>query len=156
MQFELVLHWLPKEDRWALVRWDDWVKFLGIGQPQKVGLPRVNGGVHYFLVCVLDDYGAPANLIPHKYFINPDGTPRADNFGGATKEERETYGTLFLKRERTPEEEKLFNQLAEKMWGRVMFPPAESVYALLRILPKRPVPDSLAARFIRELILQTP
>ena len=117
MQFESVLHWLPEEDRWALVSWDDWVKFIGIGRAQKVGLPGVNGGVHYFLVCVLDDYGAPANLIPHKYFINPDGTPRADNFGGATKEERETYGTLFLKHERTPEKEKLFNQLAEKMWG---------------------------------------
>jgi hypothetical protein len=143
-----VLHWLPDEDRWEFIIWSDFLNFRGMGE-KAAALPGVSGGIHYFLVCIHDD-GAPANLIAHKYLVQPDGSLGPDLFSGFTKEERADYGRLMVQLKMTPEEQQRVRSLQEKA-GKVHYPPNESIYALMRALPKRPVKGSLAEGFLKEL-----
>ena len=143
-----VLHWLPGEDRWELIAWDPWMAFRAIMEPF-MPLPGVSSGIHHFIVCIHDD-GAPVNLIAHKYLIEPDGRIGADNFAGLTRDEREDLNRLMIVREYGPGDEERLNEIRGKM-GNVHYPPPESFYALVRVLPKSPLPESLAARFLDEL-----
>ena len=141
-----VLHWLPEEDRWEFIGWDDWVAFVW---PPQVCLPGISGGIHYFIVCIHDD-DVPLNLIPHKYIIDPDGRIGADTFAGLTRTEREDYRRLMFARERGPSDMALLHEIRRKMRN-INFPPRASIEALRRALPKAPKITSFAHRFLVEL-----
>jgi len=143
-----VLHWMPDEDRWELIRWADWMNFMQLGD-RKAPLKGIASGIHYFIVCINDD-GVPFNLIAHKYLIERDGSIGRDNFAGLTKQEREDYGRLMVTSKPTAEDDRRLDEIRKKM-GKVYDPPRQSVYALMRILPKRPPEGSLAERFLRHL-----
>jgi hypothetical protein len=64
---QLMLHWLPDEDRWEVFNWGHWLRLRARMFCDQVGL---HAGLHYFVVCVHDHEGLH-NLIPHKYLINP-------------------------------------------------------------------------------------
>jgi hypothetical protein len=158
-----VLHWLPEEDRWEIVAWDDFRKFRGMDEwgrrSAQVGLHNVNGGVHHFVVCVYDYGDVPGdnelvflhNLIPHKYLINPDGSIGADNFCGETKEERAVLRDLMFKSEWSEHERQRYNEIQERHYPAVL-PPRVSAPALLRMLRHRTYPRSAAEHFLRTLL----
>jgi hypothetical protein len=83
------LHWLPDENRWAEIDWDDFLAFREFMVPFRV-LPGVGGGVHYFVVCICGD-GQTYNIIPHKYLVEPSGKIGRDKFYGWNREEREDF-----------------------------------------------------------------
>jgi hypothetical protein len=143
-----VLHWLPEEDRWELIGWEDWTAFRGIMAPS-IGLPGIAGGIHYFIVCVHDD-GTLVNLLPHKYVIELDGRIGPHNFPGLTREERLTYSQIMLARESNPKDKARLDEIRSKMWD-VFLPPPESIPALRRALPKPPKAGSLAQQFMEEI-----
>jgi hypothetical protein len=107
------LHWLPESDRWEDIPWDQWLKFrewVGAGEP----LPGIRAGIHYFVVCIHDD-GVAVNVIPQKYMIDPDGKIGRDNFAGLTRQEREDYQRLVVKREYDPGDQECIDAIHAKM-----------------------------------------
>lgn len=141
-----VFHWVPEKDEWEPISWEDWSGFRGIMQPS-AELPGISGGIHHFIVCVLDDDGTVVNLIPHKYLVNVDGTIGADNFAGLTKDERKEYWELMIAKESREEDQRRLEEIHNKM-GPPIQPPSESVEALKWALPNRPLRGSAAERFL--------
>src|SRR5215472_8648132 len=125
------LHWLPDENRWAGIDWDDFLAFRELSGPIRP-LPGVAGGVHYFVVCICGE-GQTFNIIPHKYLVEPNGKIGSDNFYGWNREEREDFNRLMVAREFKPGEEKRLRAIQEK-GGSAMDPPHESLYQLVRAL----------------------
>jgi hypothetical protein len=144
-----VLHWLPSEDRWEIIAWEDWSAFRAIDKPHKA-LPGVNGGIHFFIVRVHEG-DETFNLIPHKYLIDPDGRIGHDNFGGLTRQEREDYSRLMVKIEYEQGDQERIDEIRDKMGRDVYLPPRESLAALKRMLPKVPQPNRPAADLLRRL-----
>jgi len=126
-----VLHWLPAEDRWEAISWDDWLQFRELKHPF-MPLPEISGGIHYFIVCIHDD-STPINLIPHKYLIDPDGHIGSDNFAGLTAEERDDYNRIMMLPKYGPGDEDRLKEIRGKMGeiGNIYFPPTESFFALI-------------------------
>jgi hypothetical protein len=140
-----VLHWLPGENRWVEIDWDDFLAFREVTVPFRA-LPGVAGGVHYFVVCICDD-GQTYNVIPHKYLVESNGKIGRDNFYGWNREEREDFSRLMLAREFKPHEEARLREIQEK-GGNAMYPPRESLYPLVRALPFPPAKDSAAVHLL--------
>jgi hypothetical protein len=115
-------------------------------QAPAVGLPGVSGGIHYFIVCIHDDR-VPINPIPHKYLIEPDGTIGHNNFAGLTRQERDDYGRLMIARKEGPGDRDRLNEIPRKM-GKVYYPPKDSIYALMCVLPKSPPNDLLSGSLL--------
>jgi hypothetical protein len=139
------LHWLPVENRWVEIDWDDFLafrQFLGPFSP----ITGIAGGVHYFVVCVCDD-AQTYNIIPHKYLVEPNGKIGRDNFCGWNREEREDFKRLMVAREFKPGEEGRLREIQEK-GGNAMSPPRESLDSLVRALPFPPAKDSASVRFL--------
>lgn len=142
-----VLHWLPQESRWEDISWDAWSAFRGILEPS-IGLPGLSGGIHHFVVVVFD--GADlANIVPHKYLIEPDGRIGHENFGGLTKEEREDEQRIMTARELTLDDTTRLNQIREKL-RKAFELPRESIGPLKWKLPVRPRAKSAAERFLSQ------
>jgi hypothetical protein len=139
------LHWLPDENRWVEVDWDDFLAFREFVVPFRP-LHGVAGGVHYFVVCVCD-HAWTYNIIPHKYLVEPNGKIARDNFYGWNREEREDFKRLMVAREFKPGEEARLREIQEK-GGNAMYPPRESLYSLVRALPFPPAKDSASVRFL--------
>jgi hypothetical protein len=146
----VVLHSLPEENRRETISWDSWVAFRGVFQEQ-VPLPTVGGGIHHFMICVLDDDETAVNVIPHKYLIEPNGSIGRDNFAGFTKEDREEDMRLMRLREFGPGDRERLDQLHRKM-EIAYAPPSDSIIALLRALPTAPRADSTADRRLRSML----
>jgi len=91
-------------------------------------LSGVGGGVHYFVVCIVDDRQT-VNIIPHKYLVEPNGKIGRDNFYGWNREEREDYNRLMLAGEFKPGDEARLQAIRAK-GENAMDPPRESLYAL--------------------------
>jgi hypothetical protein len=142
-----VLHWLPDEDRWEVIPWNDWIAFCELGATFRT-IPSVGGGIHYFIVLIHDD-DLPINLIPHKYLIDLDGRIGRDNFGDLTRQEREDYDRLMIARELGPRDEERLDEIRKKL-GNVQLPPEESLDALKRTLGREPKGDSAAAWVLRK------
>jgi hypothetical protein len=140
-----VLHWLPEEDRWVEIDWDDFAAFREFLTPFRP-LPGVAGGVHYFVVCICGD-GQTYNIIPHKYLVEPNGKIGRDNFYGWNREEREDFNRLMLAREFKADEEARLRAIQEK-GGPAMYPPRESLYPLVRALPFPPGKNTAVIRFL--------
>lgn len=147
----LILHWLPNEDRWESISWNDWVAFRGVFETGK-GLARISGGIHHFVVCVPDDDGIPVNLIPHKYLVEPDGTIGYDNFPGLTREERMDYSRIMSAVIEGPNDRELMSAIRNKM-GATINPPKASAYSLIRAIQKSPIAGSAAEDFLREMLV---
>ena len=69
----VILHWNECGTTWAQLPWRDWVRFRGFDDGGLSLLAGAEAGEHYFLVCVLDDRGELANVIPHRYVLSTDG-----------------------------------------------------------------------------------
>jgi hypothetical protein len=141
----IALHWRPDENRWAEIDWDDFLAFREWMVPFRP-LPGVEAGIHYFAVCIFDDVQT-WNLIPHKYLVAPSGKIGRDNFYGWNREERADYDRLMVAREYKPGDQERLYQIRDKA-GDVMYPPRESLYALVRALPHPPRLDSGAMHFL--------
>jgi hypothetical protein len=140
-----VLHWLPDKNRWEPITWAAWTAFRGMFEPF-VAIKGILGGIHYFVVCVLDE-DATVNIIPHKYLIQPNGQIGPDNFNGWTKEEREDYSRLMVAREEKPGDAERLDEIRNKA-GNAFYPPKESLYALANALPNPPIPGNPATLFL--------
>src|ERR1700694_2076764 len=86
----VILHWDASVDAWAQLPWRDWVRFRGFGEGGNSLLAGAEAGEHYFLVCVLEDGGDLANVIPHRYVLSTDGR-LVHGFDGLEASEREEY-----------------------------------------------------------------
>ena len=142
-----VLHWLPESDSWEDIRWDKWMKFRAWENAEP--LPGIRGGIHHFVVCIHDD-GVAVNVIPQKYMIDPDGKIGRDNFAGLTRQEREDYQRLVVKREYDPGDQECIDAIHAKM-GSANNAPKQSMAALKRLFPKAPKKGSLAEKFFQPL-----
>jgi hypothetical protein len=130
------VYWWDSEDRsWVEVSWNDWVASSGIRAPVK-RLPRVRPGDTRFVVCVVDDDGSIANIIPHRYLIDGDRyRRRADE--PITDEERTFESNYCLKRETTEAEDRRHEEINDKIY-RWSLPPAATARILLSVLPAPP------------------
>jgi hypothetical protein len=97
------------------------------------GIRRWRAGEHYFLVCVLDDRGELANVIPHRYVLSTDGR-LVHGFDGLRQAEREEYCRIQLLPQPTIEDSERYNELDARGFA-VNLPPAHTVQPLLRALP---------------------
>ena len=91
----VILHWDECETTWAQLPWRDWVRFRGFDDGGLSLLAGAEAGEHYFLVCVLDDRGELANVIPHRYVLSTDGR-LVHGFDGLRQAEREEYCRIQL------------------------------------------------------------
>jgi hypothetical protein len=139
------LRWVPEDNRWIEVDWNDFLAFRGFMVPQ-APLPGVTGGIHHFVVCVCGEEQT-FNIIPHKYLVEPNGKIGADNFYGWTKEERDDYGRLMIAREEKPGDRERIREIQDKA-GNAMYPPKESLYPLVRALPFPPGRKGAAIDFL--------
>ena len=139
-----VLQWLPDQDRWQPISWQQWQAFRS-GH----GLPSIAAGIHHFIVAIHDDDGQPVNLIPHKYLIEPSGRISRDNFSGLNRREREDYQRLMLARTMTPDDQARLDAIRQKRWP-AMLPPPQAMAALRRALAKPAQPNSLADHFLQQ------
>jgi hypothetical protein len=131
----LVYWWDSEAGRWDEVSWDDWVASSGISAPAKP-LPGVRPGDTRFVVCVVDDDGSIANIIPHRYLIDGDGYRRHGE-EPITDEEKIFERKYYLKRETTEGEDYRHKEINEKiyLWS---LPPAAAARILLSVLPAPP------------------
>jgi hypothetical protein len=68
-----VFLWIPRNDRWAEVRFSDWTAFREIwGKVQP--LPGAGEGEHFVAVCVIPD-GEVRNIMIQRHVVTGDGTP---------------------------------------------------------------------------------
>jgi hypothetical protein len=119
------LHWLPEQDLWAEIDWNDFLAFRAFYVPFK-RLPGVAAGVHYFVVCVCADEQT-YNIIPHKYLVDPDGKISRDNFYGWNPEERDDYNRLMLVMKFGPGEAERLDRIRQKGAGAMDLPPNRSL-----------------------------
>jgi hypothetical protein len=154
------LHWLPDEDRWEPIEWEEWVAFTGrvsasvrpsgevaVSIAPSVGLYGLSGGIHYFVVCI-HDTEATYNIIPHKCVIEPDGRMSDDNFPGFTRADREDYHRLLHSRELSSDDEVRLVELRSKLSVASRLPP-DSLAALRRAIPRPPEVGSRAEKMLR-------
>src|SRR5215211_3855496 len=83
----VVLHWDEVRTAWAVLSWQDWVRFRGMEPGENTLLAGAEAGEHYFLVCVLGDDGELHHAIPHRYMMSADGR-LAYGFDGLEAQER--------------------------------------------------------------------
>ena len=131
----VILHWDECETTWAQLPWRDWVRFRGFDDGGLSLLAGAEAGEHYFLVCVLDDRGELANVIPHRYVLSTDGR-LVHGFDGLRQAEREEYCRIQLLLLPTIEDSERYTELDARGFA-VNLPPPHTVQPLLRALPVR-------------------
>ena len=105
-----VLHWLPEQDRWETLD----CYFTPFGGPHWQPPP----GTHHFIICIYDTFGIGwlvsddenfpdgaeelANLIPHKWSVDADGTITDASKAGLTENDLKDYYRLLKMWESTP------------------------------------------------------
>jgi hypothetical protein len=128
----VILHWEECRSEWIELPWPDWVRFRGFAERQSL-LAGANAGEHYFLVCMLEDAGDLANVIPHRYVLSTDGR-LVHGFDGLGASEREEYYRIQALPLPTIEDSEFYNELGERGFA-VNLPPVHTVQPLLRSLP---------------------
>lgn len=131
----LVYWWDSRAERWGEVSWDAWAASSGVSAPAKP-LPSIRPGDTHFVVCVVDDDGSIANIIPHRYLIDEQGYRRHGN-EPITDQENEFERAYYLKKETTEAEDRRHVEINEKIY-RWSLPPADAARILLRVLPAPP------------------
>jgi hypothetical protein len=129
----VILHWDECRTSWAQLSWCDWVRFRGFGEGGASVLAGAEAGEHYFLVCVLDDGGELANVIPHRYVLSTDGR-LVHGFDGLGAAEREEYYRIQVLALPTIEDSERYNELGARGFS-VNLPPLHTVQPLLRAMP---------------------
>jgi hypothetical protein len=129
----VILHWDECGTTWAQLPWRDWVRFRGFDDGGLSLLAGAEAGEHYFLVCVLDDRGELANVIPHRYVLSTDGR-LVHGFDGLRQAEREEYCRIQLLLLPTIEDAERYTELDARGFA-VNLPPPHTVQPLLRALP---------------------
>jgi hypothetical protein len=128
----VILHWDECQSAWAELPWRDWVRFRGFGEGGSL-LAGAEAGEHYFLVCVLEDDGDLANVIPHRYVLSTDGR-LVHGFDGLGASEREEYYRIQVLLSPTIEDSERYSELGSRGFA-VNLPPPRTVQPLLRALP---------------------
>ena len=128
----VILHWDECQTAWAELPWRDWVRFRGFGEGGSL-LAGAEAGEHYFLVCVLENSGDLANVIPHRYVLSTDGR-LVHGFDGLGALEREEYYRIQVLHIPTIEDSERYNELGLRGFA-VNLPPLHTVQPLLRALP---------------------
>ncbi len=129
----VILHWDACQTAWAELPWQDWIRFRGLGEGGPSLLEGAAAGEHYFLVCMLEDGGDLANVIPHKYILTTDGR-LVHGFDGLGASEREEYYRIQVLHLPTIEDSDRYNELSSRGFA-VNLPPLHTVQPLLRSLP---------------------
>jgi hypothetical protein len=131
----LVYWWDSEDRRWVEVSWNDWAASSGTRAPAK-SLPGVRPGDTHFVVCVVDDDGSIANIIPHRYLIDGDGYRRRGD--ELISDEKNIFERkYYLKRETTEAEDRRHKEINDKIY-RSSFAPAAAARTLLSVLPAPP------------------
>jgi len=128
----VILHWDECQTAWAELPWREWVRFRGFGEGGSL-LAGAEAGEHYFLVCVLENSGDLANVIPHRYVLSTDGR-LVHGFDGLGALEREEYYRIQVLHIPTIEDSERYNELGLRGFA-VNLPPLHTVQPLLRALP---------------------
>lgn len=128
----VILHWDECQTAWAELPWRDWVRFRGFGEGGSL-LAGAEAGEHYFLVCVLENSGDLANVIPHRYVLSTDGR-LVHGFDGLGALEREEYYRIQVLHIPTIEDSERYNELGLRGFA-VNLPPLHTLQPLLRALP---------------------
>jgi hypothetical protein len=128
----VILHWDECQAAWAELPWRDWVRFRGFREGGSL-LAGAEAGEHYFLVCMLEDDGDLANVIPHRYVLSTDGR-LVHGFDGLGASEREEYYRIQVLDIPTIEDSDRYNELGSRGFA-VNLPPLHTVQPLLRALP---------------------
>jgi hypothetical protein len=128
----VILHWDEPRSEWAELPWQDWIRFRGLAERESWLVGAV-AGEHYFLVCMLENAGELANVIPHRYALSTDGR-LTHGFDGLGASEREEYFRIKALRWPTVEDSEFYNELDARAFA-VNLPPLHTVQPLLRALP---------------------
>jgi restriction system protein len=131
----LVYWWASANQFWQELSWDEWAASSGVMQPA-MPLHSVQRGDTYFALCVRDDDGSIANIIPHRYVIDAGGYRRGGD-DGITAEETAFEREIYIKRQLSPEEEQRHIEINEKIY-RWSLPSPAIAQELLRVLPAAP------------------
>jgi hypothetical protein len=129
----VILHWDECRSSWAQLSWRDWVRFRMFSERGRSRLAGAEAGEHYFLVCVLEDDGELADVIPHRYVMSTDGR-LVHGFDGLGAEEREEYFRIQVLDLPTIEDSERYNELDARGFT-VNLPPLHTVQPLLRAMP---------------------
>jgi hypothetical protein len=129
----VILHWDECRASWSRLPWRDWVKFRGLDASGLSLLAGAEAGEHYFVVCVLGDFGELAHLIPHRYLLSPDGR-LVHGFDGLGGEEREEYCRIQVLAVPTNEDSKRYGELHARGFT-VNLPPRHTIHPLLKAIP---------------------
>jgi hypothetical protein len=129
----VILHWDESRSDWATLSWFDWVRFRGLGAGGRSLLAGAAAGEHYFLVCVLDEGGELANVIPHRYVLSADAR-LVHGFDGLGAPERAEYDRISVLAWPTSEDAERHREL-DRRGLMVNLPPAHTVAPLLRVIP---------------------
>jgi hypothetical protein len=129
----IILHWKEDLTTWATLSWREWVRFRGFGEGGMSLLAGAEAGEHYFLVCILGDGGALANVIPHRYVLSADGR-LVHGFDGLGEAERKEYCGIQELLLPTVEDSERCSEL-EAQGFTVNLPPPHTVQPLLKTIP---------------------
>ncbi|HZO44931.1 MAG TPA: hypothetical protein VFB68_03510 [Xanthobacteraceae bacterium] len=129
----VILHWDECRSAWAQLSWLDWVRFRRLSDGGRSRLAGAQAGEHYFLVCVLEDDGELANVIPHRYVLSTDGR-LVHGFDGLEAAEREEYCRIQVLTAPTAEDLERYDELGAREFA-VNLPPVHTVLPLMRTIP---------------------
>jgi hypothetical protein len=129
----VILHWDECQMSWMEVSWPDWVRFRGCGTGRQSLLAGAKAGEHFFLVCVIGDYGDLANVIPHRYVLSADAR-LVHGFDGLEASERQELCRIQVLRSPTFEDSERYNELDARSF-KVNLPPTHTVQPLLTSMP---------------------
>jgi hypothetical protein len=129
----VILHWDECRSSWAELPWLAWVRFRRLSNGGRCRLVGAKAGEHYFLVCVLEDDGELANVIPHRYVLSTDGR-LVHGFDGLAAAEREEYCRIAVLASPTAEDLARYDELEAREFA-VNLPPVHTVLPLLRAIP---------------------
>ena len=131
----LVYWWDSAACHWEEVSWNDWVASSDIRGPAKP-LSGLRPGDTHFAVCVIDDDGSIANIIPHRYLIDDEGHRRHGD-DPITDEENKFEREYYLKKDTTESEDRRHKEINDKIY-RWSLPPTAAARQLLSALPAPP------------------
>jgi len=129
----VILHWEQYRAAWAKLSWGDWVRFRGPYDGVPTLLAGADAGEHYFLVCILDDRGELANVIPHRYVMSADGL-LVHGFDGLLPAEREEYQRIQMLPAPSVEDSDRCQELHARGFA-ANLPPSHTVGPLLSMMP---------------------
>jgi hypothetical protein len=129
----LVYWWNEIAGLWHQLSWASWVHSRSRSKP----LPGVHAGDTRFAVCVVDDDGSIANVIPHRYMIDDSGYPLGHPDYPMTKDDKDFWRRHFVDPYPSEADCRRWEEINERDY-RWSLPSAAAVRALLRTLPTPP------------------